>query len=84
MVSVQQAGYQDLPHEQDGVNKGQNGTQTCSSGKEQKQQQEEPRQNCLLAKAEMVGHIDRRDLAAAVAHNDERLISGGKQLILRH
>lgn len=32
----------------------------------------------------MVGHVDRRDFAAAVAHNDERIVSGGKQLVLRH
>ena len=31
----------------------------------------------------MVGHVDRGDFAACVAHDDERLVTCGKQLILR-
>ena len=31
----------------------------------------------------MVGHVDGRDLAAGMTHNDKRLVTCGKQLVLR-
>jgi len=78
----QQAGHQHLPHQQNGIHKGEDCPDAGPPGKQHQQQQKQPRQQCLLIQPVVVGHGDHGDDAGAVADGDKGHVAGGKQLVL--
>ena len=83
VIAVQQPRHQHLPHQQNGIRKGNNGTQSRAPGKNQQEQQERTCQQRLLIQPVVIRHEHRGNAAVFVADHHEGLVPRRKQLILR-
>ena len=75
-------GDQQLPDHQHGEDKGEYRPQPRRSGEEEQQKDEQPGQKQLPGCAVVVDHGDTEDLVPLVADADQRLVPGGKDLVL--